>query len=144
MKEPETQDRFDAEFNTSGLSPEDCMSRVEELLIELRQEAGKRAGEWLAKNGYFNGDIQGNVDHHKITNHCRVEVVLTCYGLPLRIDEDQLRAIEACKRYFDHCERVSITGAGKGCNSIEMAVRQSLKQEARDAAFSVNKCEERA
>lgn len=98
MKYAESQERFDAEFKTSGLSPEECMSRVEELLIELREEAGKMAGEWLAKNGYFNGDLQGIVYHHEMTNRCRVEVVLTCYGLPLRIDEDQTRAIEACKR----------------------------------------------
>ena len=135
MKEPESQERLDAEFNISGLSPEDCMSRVEDLLIELRQAAGMRAGEWLAQNGYFNGDIQGNVHHHGMTNCCRVEVVLTCFGLPLRIDEDQLRAIESCKRYFEHCERVSITGTGRGCDSVEMAVRQSLKREARDAVL---------
>lgn len=133
---------FDAEFNTSGLSPEDRKGRVEELLIELRKEAGKFAGEWLAENGYFNGNILSSAHDNDMTNHCRVEVVLTCYGLPLRVDEDQLRAVEACKRYFDHCERVSITGAGGGCDSIEMAVRQSLKKEARNAVFSVNKCEE--
>lgn len=136
MKDAESQERFDAEFKTSGLSPEECMSRVEELLIELRQEAGKLAGEWLATNGYFNGDVEGHVYHHEMTHRCEVVVTLTCYGLPLRIDEDQTRAIEACKRYFDHCERVSISSRGKGCDSVEMAVRQSLKQEARDAVYA--------
>ncbi len=138
MKDPETQERFGIEFNTSGLSPEDSRDRAEDLLIELRQKAGALAGEWLAGNGYFNGNVQRSVNYNEMTNHCRVGVVLTCYGLPLRIDEDQMRAVEACKRYFEHCERVSISGEGKGCDSVEMSVRQSLKKEARNAVFSAS------
>lgn len=135
MRTPESQETFDAEFKTSGLSLEECMSRVEDLLIELRIEAGKLAGEWLSKNGYFNGGIEGNVQHYPNTNRCVVEVVLSCYGLPLAIDDDYPKAIEACRRYFDHCERVSLSGPG--CNSIEMSVRKSLKEDARNSVFSI-------
>lgn len=40
------------------------------------------------------------------------------------------RTIEACARYFDHCERVSLSARGVGCDSAEMDVRQSLKSDA--------------
>lgn len=47
--------------------------------------------------------------------------------------ETQERTIEACRRYFEHCERVSVSARGKGCDSAEMSVRMALHREARDA-----------
>jgi hypothetical protein len=49
------------------------------------------------------------------------------------------RALYSAKRYFEHCERVSISGRGKGCDSAEMEVRMSLKQEAYDSVYGVCK-----
>lgn len=40
------------------------------------------------------------------------------------------RAVEACRRYFDHCRRVSLSARGAGCDSAEMDVRMSLMNEA--------------
>lgn len=135
MRDPVTQKVFEREFNTTGLSSSDAMWRCEELLIEMRKEAGALAGQWLAENGYFNGDIDSSIHPYDLTHRCVVRVILRCFGLPLRVDEDQSRAVEACRRYFDHCERVSVTAEGKDCNSIEMAVRMSLKSEARNAVM---------
>jgi len=53
----------------------------------------------------------------------------------VRID-DLDRAVDASRRYFEHCERVSLSARGAGCDSGEMAVRQSLKQDARNAVFA--------
>ena len=141
MKEPESQEHFDSFFNTSGLSVNDCMSRVEELLVELRHKTSKLATEWILTHGYFNGRIDNTVRTHSLTNMCQVTVTLTCYGLPLRIDDEHLRAIEACKRYFEHCRRVSISAGHKGCDSGEMAVRMALKGEAVAALAKVSEAE---
>ena len=46
------------------------------------------------------------------------------------------RAFEACKRYFEHCERTTIST--RGCDSdIMMSVRMSLKKEAKEALLAV-------
>ena len=50
--------------------------------------------------------------------------------------EKQERTLEACRRYFEHCNHVSIASlvyAGKGCDSPEMSARMALYREARDA-----------
>ena len=41
------------------------------------------------------------------------------------------RAVEACSRYFEHCERVSVSQSRS--DSGEMAVRMALRNEAREA-----------
>jgi hypothetical protein len=58
------------------------------------------------------------------------EAVLTKLGAT-EADRDRLdRAVEACRRYFDHCRRVSLSARGAGCDSAEMDVRMSLMNEA--------------
>lgn len=42
-------------------------------------------------------------------------------------------AVEAGYRYFDHCQRVSLSARHAGCNSPEMGVRLALMREAREA-----------
>jgi hypothetical protein len=41
--------------------------------------------EWLIKRGHFNGHLDNTVS--LVGEECKVEVALTDYGLPLRIDE---------------------------------------------------------
>jgi hypothetical protein len=43
------------------------------------------------------------------------------------------RAVYACYRYFDHCEMVSVSAQHKGCDSGQMNVRMSLKDEAKSS-----------
>lgn len=85
MKEPESQETLDAEFDVHDLTAKECMGKVEDLLISLRKDAAALAGEWLVKHGYFNGDINNHVSAND--NTIIVSVVLTCYGLPLRVDD---------------------------------------------------------
>ena len=49
--------------------------------------------------------------------------------------DEQAKAIHACYRYFEHCQRVSLSARHAGCDSGEMAVRLSLKEEARAAVM---------
>jgi hypothetical protein len=43
------------------------------------------------------------------------------------------RQVEASRRYFEHCQRVSLSARHAGCESGEMDVRMSLKREAEEA-----------
>lgn len=54
----------------------------------------------------------------------------------VRID-DLDRAVDAARRYFDHSERVSLSAHHASSDSSEMAVRLSLKTEARDAIYAL-------
>jgi len=48
--------------------------------------------------------------------------------------EQLQRRLEACRRYFEHCERVSLSAQHATCDSGEMQVRMALKREAIEAA----------
>lgn len=43
------------------------------------------------------------------------------------------RTKEACFRYFDHRERVSLSARHAGCDSAEMGVRMALMREAKES-----------
>ena len=47
--------------------------------------------------------------------------------------EQLRRTAEACRRYFDHCQRVSLSARHAGSDSGEMAVRMALKKEAEES-----------
>lgn len=66
--------KFEAEFSTRGMSPTACQERITRLARELRQQAGQRAGELLARQGYFNGATFCTVHHDG--HVCSVEVEL--------------------------------------------------------------------
>lgn len=73
---------------------------------------------------------------HKMSQQlAEAKETIECYeamkaGFTIRAT-DLERNIEACRRYFEHTERVSISQLP--CASKEMAVRQALKQEAKEA-----------
>lgn len=80
--EPESQETFDGDFCTNKMTPQECMARVEEILVECRNEAGNLAKQWLLKHGYFNGEITSEVFHDDKAKTVKVVVTLTCFGLP--------------------------------------------------------------
>jgi hypothetical protein len=86
MREPESQEWFDASFSTAGLTGVECMERANKLLGECQQEAAGLAARWLLERGHFNGNVENSVYHYPGVKQCNVQVVLTCYGLPLRLD----------------------------------------------------------
>ena len=47
--------------------------------------------------------------------------------------KDLQKRLEACRRYFDHCERISLSSRHAGTDSIEMDVRMSLRGDAVEA-----------
>lgn len=52
-------------------------------------------------------------------------------AVPREKHERLQRAVAACSRYFDHCERVSVSQHRS--DSGQMAVRMALRNEAREA-----------
>ena len=44
------------------------------------------------------------------------------------------RRLEACRRYFEHCQRVSLSAQHAACDSGVMRVRVALMREAAEAA----------
>ena len=63
------------------------------------------------------------------------EDLMGCFRRPVdavpREEGERLqRAVEACSRYFEHCERVSVSQ--QRSDSGQMAVRMALRNEARE------------
>lgn len=53
-----------------------------------------------------------------------------------RIIGDLERRLEACRRYFEHTERVSVSSQHAACDSSLMDVRMALKREAKEACYA--------
>ena len=50
---------------------------------------------------------------------------------------DMVKAVDAAKKYFEHCQRVSLSARGAKCDAAEMAIRISFRD---DAIKALDKC----
>jgi hypothetical protein len=80
------QEYFDDFFRTNGMDAQACMERTEQILVSLRRVAAEIAKEWLLTNGHFNGEITSEVFVYSDIQQCNVQVVLTDFGLPNRVE----------------------------------------------------------
>ena len=78
--------------------------------------------EWAPVDPAFYGVNPGNY---------RLEYRRPVDAVPFEEHERLQRAIEACSRYFEHSERVSVSQSRS--DSGQMAVRMALRNEAREA-----------
>ena len=70
---------------------------------------------------------------------CRYESLETAVqhlGMWLDRTEQLSRTVEACRRYFEHTQRVSVSS--NSCKSGQMAVRMALKAEAAEAVRKID------
>lgn len=92
-REPETQETFDEAFKTDGMDAQQIAAKIDETIGELRTAAADFVRSLFLKHNYFNGNIEGQVDHEN--DWITVKIVVSCYGLPNHADA---KGLEKCIR----------------------------------------------